>query len=329
MFNTLWKNMRIRDWFKRKDTQQASASSQSQQRLEAGLNRTRHRLWDRWSRDATQTHRDEQLAHWETALLSADVGPHLTDRIIGNLKAQLPQYPAPEQTIKCLKSILYTHLEQYDQPQAEQPAAAVCSILIVGINGAGKTTTIGKLAHYFTQQGANVLMAAGDTYRAAAIEQLKIWGQRQSIPVIAQTQGADSASVIFDALKAAQARNIDILLADTAGRLHTQHNLMQEISKIKRVMHKADPTAPHETWLVLDGTLGQNSLKQAQEFHETLQLTGLIMTKLDGSAQGGSLLAITEHLNLPIRFIGVGEQTEDLQVFNARQFIDALLTEPA
>ncbi len=328
MFNTLWKNMGIRHWFKRKDAQQASPSSQSQQRLEDGLNRTRHRLWDRWSRDSTQTHRDEQLTHWKTALLSADVGPALTDRIISNLKTQLPQYPAPDQTIICLKNLLYAHLEQYEKPQIEQSASTVCSILIVGINGAGKTTTIGKLAHYFTQQGASVLLAAGDTYRAAAIEQLKIWGQRQSIPVIAQTQGADSASVIFDALQAAQARNIDVLLADTAGRLHTQHNLMQELTKIKRVMHKADSTAPHETWLVLDGTLGQNSLTQAQEFHETLNLTGLIMTKLDGSAQGGSLLAITEHLNLPIRFIGVGEQTEDLQVFNSRRFIDALLTAP-
>ena len=196
---------------------------------------------------------------------------------------------------------------------------------MVGINGAGKTTTIGKLARQFQDQGHSVILAAGDTFRAAAVEQLQTWGERNNIPVIAQGTGADSASVIYDAVESAKAKNIDIVIADTAGRLHTQSNLMDELKKIKRVMTKIDVAAPHETLLVMDAGFGQNGLVQAEQFHQALGLTGLALTKLDGTAKGGILFAIAEKLALPIRFIGVGEGIDDLREFKASDFVDALL----
>jgi fused signal recognition particle receptor len=199
-------------------------------------------------------------------------------------------------------------------------------ILVVGINGAGKTTTIGKLAHYYKQQGHSVMLAAGDTFRAAAVEQLQTWGKRNDVSVIAQGNGADPASVIFDAVQSAAARNIDIVIADTAGRLHTQSNLMDELEKIKRVMKKIDADAPHEVLLVLDAGFGQNALQQAEQFHKTLGLTGLAVTKLDGTAKGGIVFAIASKLGLPIRFIGVGEGIEDLRPFVANEFVAALLS---
>jgi fused signal recognition particle receptor len=199
------------------------------------------------------------------------------------------------------------------------------SILVVGVNGAGKTTTIGKLAKRLKKNRKSVMLAAGDTFRAAAVEQLMTWGQRNDIPVISQTSGADSASVIFDALSSAQARNIDVLIADTAGRLHTQNDLMSELQKVKRVMQKVNSDAPHETLLVLDASMGQNALRQAEQFHESMNLTGLCITKLDGTAKGGVVLAIADKLGLPIRYVGVGESIEDLQVFDAMQFATALL----
>jgi len=192
------------------------------------------------------------------------------------------------------------------------------------VNGAGKTTTIGKLAHYFQEKGLSVLLAAGDTFRAAAIEQLQIWGARNQVPVIAQHTGADSASVIFDALQSAIAKKIDILVADTAGRLHTSDNLMAELQKVKRVMQKIDPDAPHETLLVLDASIGQNALLQAQKFHEAMGITGLVLTKLDGTAKGGIIFAIANALQLPLYFIGVGEQRDDLRPFEATAFVEAL-----
>jgi fused signal recognition particle receptor len=198
-------------------------------------------------------------------------------------------------------------------------------ILVIGTNGAGKTTSIGKLAHYFKQQGKSVLLAAGDTFRAAAVEQLQEWGKRNNIPVTAQGEGADSASVIFDAIESAKSKNIDVVIADTAGRLHTQNNLMDELKKIKRVIGKIDASAPHETLLVIDGGFGQNALAQAQQFHEMIGLTGLAITKLDGTAKGGILFAIADQLKLPIRFIGVGEGISDLRPFKANEFIAALL----
>jgi fused signal recognition particle receptor len=198
-------------------------------------------------------------------------------------------------------------------------------ILMVGINGVGKTTTIGKLAKQFQQQGKKVMLAAGDTFRAAAVEQLQVWGQRNNIPVIAQPTGADSASVIFDALQAAKARNVDILIADTAGRLHTQSNLMEELKKVKRVMAKVDDTAPHEVMLVVDAGTGQNALQQAQQFQQAVGVSGITLTKLDGTAKGGIIFAIANKTGLPIRYIGVGKKIDDLRPFKADEFVDALL----
>jgi fused signal recognition particle receptor len=197
-------------------------------------------------------------------------------------------------------------------------------ILVVGINGAGKTTTIGKLAKLFQNQGKSVMLAAGDTFRAAAVEQLKVWGERNEIPVVAQDTGADAASVIFDAYESARAKNIDILIADTAGRLHTQGNLMQELEKIKRVLKKYNEDAPHETMLVIDGGSGQNAINQAVEFNKAIDLSGISITKLDGTAKGGVLFAISDELKLPIRYIGVGEGINDLKPFKATEFVDAL-----
>jgi fused signal recognition particle receptor len=199
------------------------------------------------------------------------------------------------------------------------------AILVVGVNGAGKTTTIGKLARLLKDEGCKVMLAAGDTFRAAAVEQLQIWGQRNAVPVIAQGSGADPAAVIFDGLQAAKARDIDVLLADTAGRLHTQTNLMEELKKIKRVMARQDATAPHEVLLVLDASQGQNALQQAKLFHEALGVTGVVLTKLDGTAKGGIVLAIASEMKLPIRFIGIGETAEDFDEFDAETFVDALM----
>ena len=198
-------------------------------------------------------------------------------------------------------------------------------ILVIGINGSGKTTTIGKLAHFYKQENKNVMLAAGDTFRAAAIEQLQIWGERNHIPVIAQKPGADTAAVIYDAYEAAIARKIDILIADTAGRLHTQDNLMTELQKVKRVLTKIDPTAPHEVLIVLDATLGQNALTQVQQFHAALGVTGIALTKLDGTAKGGIIFAIAKETDIPIRFIGVGEGIEDLRPFKADEFIEGVV----
>lgn len=198
---------------------------------------------------------------------------------------------------------------------------------MVGVNGAGKTTTIGKLAKQFQQQGKKVMLAAGDTFRAAAVEQLQVWGERNNISVIAQHTGADSASVIYDALQAAKARNVDVLIADTAGRLHTQNNLMEELKKIKRVLQKLDPSAPQETMLVLDASIGQNALNQAKQFHEAVGVTGISMTKLDGTAKGGILFSIANELDIPFRYVGIGEGIEDLKPFDAAQFVSAIFND--
>jgi fused signal recognition particle receptor len=199
-------------------------------------------------------------------------------------------------------------------------------ILMIGINGAGKTTTIGKLAKKFQAEGKSVMLAAGDTFRAAAVEQLQVWGERNNIPVVAQGMGADTASVIYDAIESAKAKNIDILLADTAGRLHTQDNLMEELKKVKRVIQKLDNTAPHEIMLVIDASIGQNALIQAKQFNEMLGVTGITVTKLDGTAKGGILFAIAQNLDIAIRFVGVGEGIDDLQTFDADSFVSALLS---
>lgn len=263
----------------------------------------------------------------ETSLLSADVGIDASSKIIDSLHQKLSRKALSdsESLRLAMTEIMQEILLPCEQALTADISKQPYVILIVGINGAGKTTSIGKLAHHFQQQGRSVLLAAGDTFRAAAVEQLQEWGKRNEVPVIAQGTGADPASVVYDAIESAKSKNIDVVIADTAGRLHTQDNLMDELKKIKRVMSKIDTEAPHETLLVIDGGFGQNALQQAQQFHQILGLTGLAVTKLDGTAKGGILFAIAEQLKLPIRFIGVGEGIEDLKPFHAGEFIEALL----
>ncbi len=296
--------------------------------LKERLSRTRHNLTDGLANLLLgQKEIDEDLLEeLETLMLMADVGVDATSRIINGIaeKVRRKELSDPAILHSVLKQELQQILEQCDKPVVSPKAGRPQVILMVGINGAGKTTTIGKLAKRLQQDGQSVMLAAGDTFRAAAVEQLQTWGERNGIPVIAQHTGADSASVIFDALQAATARNIDVLIADTAGRLHTKTNLMDELSKIARVMKKIDQDAPHEVMLVVDATTGQNALNQAQQFNEAVGLTGITLTKMDGTAKGGILFAIADRMQLPIRFIGVGEAIEDLRHFEAKEFVDAL-----
>ncbi|MDH5765281.1 MAG: signal recognition particle-docking protein FtsY [Gammaproteobacteria bacterium] len=269
---------------------------------------------------------DELLEELENRLLMADVGIEATTGIISDLTSRVSRKELnnPDALFEALCDDMVKILQPCEQTLATDTHSPFV-ILVVGINGAGKTTTIGKLARKFQNQGKSIILAAGDTFRAAAVEQLQTWGERNNIPVIAQGTGADSASVIFDAIESAKAKNIDIVIADTAGRLHTQANLMDELKKIKRVMTKLDDNAPHETLLVMDAGFGQNGLIQAQQFHDALGLTGLALTKLDGTAKGGIVFAIAKKLALPIRFIGIGEGVEDLLDFQASDFVNALL----
>ncbi len=270
---------------------------------------------------------DDLLEELEDQLLSADVGMQATQKITARLTESVArkQLGDGESLMNALHDTLADLLEPCAKPLQIDTARKPYVILMVGVNGAGKTTTSGKLAKQFSDQGHRVMLAAGDTFRAAAVEQLQTWGKRLDIPVIAQGQGADSASVIFDALQSAQARNVDILIADTAGRLHTQSNLMEELAKIKRVLGKLDETAPHETLLVLDSGTGQNAISQAQQFSDAIDISGIALTKLDGTAKGGMIFGVAEQLQLPIRYIGVGESAEDLRVFDHHAFVDALL----
>ncbi len=269
---------------------------------------------------------DDLITEIEDRLVMADVGIETTNKIITDLVARVSRtqltnvdvlYDALQESIAeillpCNKPLIMARIKPF-------------TILVVGVNGAGKTTTIGKIAQRLVEYRQSVMLAAGDTFRAAAVEQLQEWGKRIDVPVIAQKSGADSAAVVFDAYQSAKARNVDVLIADTAGRLHTQQNLMEELQKIKRAIQKIEPDAPHETLLVLEGGTGQNAINQAIEFHQALGVTGLAITKLDGSAKGGIVLAIADKLQLPIRYIGVGEAVEDLRVFNAHQYAGALL----
>lgn len=269
---------------------------------------------------------DEVFEDLETQLLIADVGVEATDAIIGALTERVgrQELTDTDALFAALKEELHRLLEPVAKPLVVSDDAKPYVILMVGVNGVGKTTTIGKLAQRFARQGKSVMLAAGDTFRAAAVEQLQVWGERNHIPVIAQHTGADSASVVFDAVEAARARHVDILIADTAGRLHTKANLMEELAKVVRVMKKRLPTAPHEVLLVLDAGTGQNALNQAREFNAAVGVTGLAVTKLDGTAKGGMLFALAKSTNIPIRFIGVGEQLEDLRPFEADEFVEAL-----
>lgn len=269
---------------------------------------------------------DDLLEELETLLLMADVGVDTTSRIIDNLNQRVKrnELSDPEILVQIVKDQLRQTLSVCSEPVAQAAAGRPQVILMVGINGAGKTTTIGKLAKRLQEEGQSVMLAAGDTFRAAAVEQLQAWGERNNIPVIAQHSGADSASVIYDALEAATARKVDVLIADTAGRLHTKTNLMEELTKVARVMKKIDPDAPHEVMLVVDATTGQNALNQAVQFNQAVGLTGITLTKLDGTAKGGIVFAIADKLKTPIRFIGVGEAIEDLRHFDGTEFVDAL-----
>lgn len=298
-------------------------------RLRDSLGKTRENLTDGMADLllGKKTIDDELLEELENRLLSADVGIEATTRIIQDLTARTSRKELndPEALFNALCEDMTEILRPVDQPLVINQNQTPFVILVIGINGAGKTTTIGKLAKRFQSQGKSIMLAAGDTFRAAAVEQLQSWGERNNIDVIAQGTGADSASVIYDAIESAKAKNIDIVIADTAGRLHTQSNLMDELIKIKRVMGKIDNSAPHETLLVMDAGFGQNGLVQAEQFNQAMDLSGLVLTKLDGTAKGGILFAIAEKLGIPIRFIGVGEGIDDLREFHAGEFVDALL----
>ncbi|WP_263080653.1 signal recognition particle-docking protein FtsY [Endozoicomonas sp. Mp262] len=269
---------------------------------------------------------DDLLEELETQLLVADVGVEATSEIIEKLtqRVKYKELDDADALIEALKAELRGILEPADKPLVIGDQKKPYVILVVGVNGVGKTTTIGKLASRLQKQGKNVMLAAGDTFRAAAVEQLQVWGERNRIPVIAQHTGADSASVVFDAFEAAKARGADVLIADTAGRLHNKENLMEELKKVKRVLGKLDASAPHELLLVLDAGTGQNALSQAKLFHESVGLTGMALTKLDGTAKGGVIFALSRQMQLPIRFLGVGEQIDDLRPFAANEFVDAL-----
>lgn len=299
------------------------------QRLKSGLAKTSNTLTEGMSSLVLGKKKidDEVLEELETRLLMADVGMEATQRIINDLTQRSSRNELND--VDALMAALHEEMVEILRPVSKplnlKDIDGPAVVLMVGINGAGKTTTIGKLAKQFQNDGMSVMLAAGDTFRAAAVEQLQVWGERNNIPVVAQGTGADSASVIYDAMESAKAKNIDILLADTAGRLHTQTNLMEELKKVKRVMQKINPDAPHEIMLIVDASIGQNALAQAKEFNAALGLTGITVTKLDGTAKGGILFAIAEKTGIPVRFIGVGESIDDLQEFDAYEFTGALL----
>jgi fused signal recognition particle receptor len=272
---------------------------------------------------------DDLLDEIETALLTADVGVTATTQLVESLRKRMKarEFADAQALLRALRADLIAMLAPVAKPLAIDRSAKPFVILTVGVNGVGKTTTIGKLAHRFKAEGHTLMLAAGDTFRAAAVAQLQSWGERNGVVVIAQGQNADAASVAFDALQAAKARGTEVLIADTAGRLHTQQGLMAELGKIKRVLGKIDGTAPHEVLMVIDGTTGQNALSQLRQFHASAGVTGLVVTKLDGTAKGGVVFALAREFGIPIRFAGIGERSEDLRVFDAEAFVDALLPE--
>ena len=299
-------------------------------RLSGALRRTRESLVDGIAGllGAGRAVSPELLDEIETLLLSADVGVEATGRLVNGLNRRLARRELADAkaVFAALREDMLAILLPCASPlMLPDRGSGTFVLLVVGVNGAGKTTTIGKLAARWKAEGHSVMLAAGDTFRAAAIEQLQRWGERSGVPVVAQHTGADSASVVFDAVSAARARDIDILIADTAGRLHTQAGLMDELRKVRRVVSKVDELAPHETLLVLDAGIGQNAIAQTQQFDAAVKLTGLALTKLDGTARGGVVLAIAERFGLPIRFVGVGEGLDDLRDFDAHEFVDGLL----
>ena len=298
-------------------------------RLGEALRKTRGAIADGIAQliGARTTIDDALLEDLEAILLSADIGVDATRRIIGGIEARLSRSEVADvdTLLASVEQDMLEILAPVEQPLSIPASRAPYVILVVGVNGAGKTTTIGKLAARLKSDGRSVMIAAGDTFRAAAIEQVQAWGDRAGVPVIAQQPGADSASVVYDALDAARARGIDVLIADTAGRLHTRAGLMDELRKVRRVMGKLDGSAPHEVLLTLDAGTGQNALVQATQFHEAVGVTGIALTKLDGTAKGGIIFAIAEQLRLPIRMIGVGEGVDDLRDFDAKTFVAAIV----
>ncbi len=321
--------MGIFSFLKRQKTQREEAPDTTAP-LDAKLSRTRSKFRDNLL-DFMLGNKPidaDLLEELENQLIMADVGIDATARVMSALNRQVNRSEVGDSNAlrEALQQELVKLLTPVEQPLEIPDSDSPFVILVVGVNGSGKTTTIGKLAKQLQDGGKSVMLAAGDTFRAAAVEQLQAWGERNNVTVISQGSGADSASVIYDAVQSAKARGIDVLIADTAGRLHTQNNLMEELQKVKRVIGKVDPTAPHETLIVLDGGTGQNALNQARQFHEAMQLTGMVVTKLDGTAKGGVIFAIAEHLGLPIRFIGVGEKVEDLEVFEAERYVNALVS---
>ncbi len=297
------------------------------QRLKEGLFKTRQGLIERIDQlIAGKKKVDEALlAELEEVLITSDLGVKTTQELLHNVtvKVQRKELEDADLLKKNLKEQMWQILSQQEKP-LDVSLAAPFVIMVIGVNGTGKTTTIGKLAQKFKNQGKSVLLVAADTFRAAAIEQLEIWGQRVGCEVIKQKSGSDPSAVVFDALQAAQKRQIDVVIIDTAGRLHTKVNLMEELKKVKRVINRQIPEAPHEVLLVLDATTGQNSLSQAKMFNEAIGVTGIALTKLDGTAKGGILIAISSEFKIPIRYIGIGERVDDLREFNAREFVEAL-----
>ncbi len=302
------------------------------EKLKSGLAKTRESLFSKVAHLVSGKSKidPEMLDRLEEVLLSSDVGVDTTFAILDNVKRRVKdeRYESPDHLLSLLKDEIANVLHANGKEESHEIAQSITSkpwvIMVVGVNGVGKTTTIGKLAHNYNRAGYRVLIGAADTFRAAANEQLEIWAQRAGVEIIQQPQGADPASVAFDTLSSALARQADIVIIDTAGRLHTKTNLMEELKKVRRVMEKRLPGAPHEVLLVLDASTGQNALQQARQFHQTVGLTGLVVTKLDGTAKGGIVLGVSNELQIPVKYIGVGEQIDDLQPFNKRDFVEAL-----
>lgn len=298
------------------------------EKVRNAVSRTRDRLNERLA-DLVEGRKEideELLEELEAMMIGADIGVETTSRILDSIRDQVSRQVLkdPAQLRDALKAELRKTLSVEAPPPVEVPEGQPFVILVVGVNGVGKTTTIGKLARRFTEAGKTVLLSASDTFRAAAIDQLEVWAQRVGVPIVKQKPGSDPSAVLFDSLSSARARGVDYVIVDTAGRLHTKHNLMAELGKMKRIAAREVPGAPHEVLLVLDATTGQNGLIQAREFTKTAGLTGLILTKLDGTARGGIVTAIVRELGIPIRFIGTGEQLDDLVEFSAEDFVDSL-----
>lgn len=313
--------------------EEADGKSDFLSRIRTGLARTRARFVTGMGRAilGEKIIDENLLEEIETTLLTSDVGVEATQTIISSLteKVARKELANGQALYSSLKEELAEVLRNSEQPLVVDTSKKPFVILMVGVNGAGKTTTVGKLASKFQQDGKTVMLAAGDTFRAAAVEQLKVWGERNKIPVISQGSGADSASVVYDAMAAARSREIDVLIADTAGRLQSKKNLMEELIKINRVLARQGDDAPHSVLLVIDAGTGQNAILQAREFRAAVNVTGIILTKLDGTARGGVIFAIARQLDLPIHFVGIGEQIDDLRPFSARQFVDALFDDQA